>query len=39
MEPEGSMPHSQQLATCSYPVPNRLIPRNLSRVEAVFSFP
>ena len=26
MEPEGSLPHSQQPATCSYPEPDRLSP-------------
>ena len=27
MEPEGSSPHSQQLATCPYPELDRPIPR------------
>jgi len=26
MEPEGSLPHSQQLATCPYPDPARSTP-------------
>jgi hypothetical protein len=27
MEPEGSLPHSQELSTCPYPEPNQSSPR------------
>ena len=36
MEADGSLPHSQQLATCSYSALSRPISRNLCRSEAVF---
>jgi hypothetical protein len=31
MEPEGSLPHSQQPATCTYPEP---VPKDKSKSEA-----
>jgi hypothetical protein len=35
MEPEGSLPHSQQPATCPYP--EQVVPKNQSRSEALYS--
>ena len=35
MKTEGSLPHSQQLATCHYPPLCRVIPKNLSGSKAV----
>jgi hypothetical protein len=42
MEPEGSLPHSQQPATCPYPEPAQsslsvagVVPKNRSRSEAL----
>jgi hypothetical protein len=36
MEPEGSLLHSQQPATCPYPEP-LVVPNNQSRSEALYS--
>jgi hypothetical protein len=37
MEPEGSMPNSQQLSTCSYPEPPNLISRDIKIIMSLWS--
>jgi hypothetical protein len=37
MEPEGSMPHSQEPATCSYPEPGKSTPRTPSHFLKILS--